>query len=378
MGWRQGGNLGVSGHPGCSGGAALATEGRLRPGYPCGYIHLVTCRVAVVGAGDWGANLIRTFHRPPASRVVSVVDLDDERLAGVRERWPGLVVHRDIDAALDERLDAVLVATPASTHYELASRALEAGKHVLVEKPVATSSREASDLCSLAETRHLVLMVGHVFLYNAGVQFVKQQVADDHLGRILYLAMTRTNLGPVRTDVNASWDLASHDISIASYWLDASPLSVIAASRGWINPGVEDVVFATLHYPDDVVAHIHASWLRPQKNREITVVGERRTLIFDDLNHTEPVRIYDAGIVDVPPMSRLTRPTVRAGQVIAPRLAMHEPLLAESDHFLACVRERRQPLTSGHLGLAVVRVLEAIDRSMANGGREEAVTSDGV
>lgn len=316
-------------------------------------------------------NLIRTFDRPPTSQVASVVDLDDERLAGVRERWPDVALHRDIDAVLGEPLDAVVVATPPSTHYALARRALEARKHVLVEKPIATSSREASDLCSLAEANRLVLMVGHVFLYNAGVRLVKQQVEDDHLGRILYLTMTRINPGPVETDVSASWELASHDVSIANYWLDASPLSVSAASGGWINPGIEDVVFATLRYPDGVVAHVHVSWLSPLKNRDITVVGERRMLIFDDLNRSEPVRIYDAGI-DVPSTRGITRSTV--GPVFAPGVATHEPLLEQSDHFLACIRERRQPLTSGHQGLAVVRVLEAIERSLANGGGEQPVT----
>jgi predicted dehydrogenase len=338
----------------------------------------VSYRVAVVGAGEWGLNLIRTFHRPPASHVAWVVDLDDERLAGVRERWPDVAVHQDIDAVLDECLDAVVVATPSSTHYAFARRALEAGRHVFVEKPITTSSREAGELCSIAEARHLVLMVGHVFLYNAGIQFVKHQLADDCLGRILYLAMVRTNLGPVRTDVNASWDLASHDISIANYWLDASPLSVTAASGGWINADIEDVVFATLHYPDGVIAHIHASWLSPLKNRDITVVGEHRMLIFDDLNLSEPVRIYDAAIADALSGPSLTRSTVRTGPVSAPGVALQEPLLAEADHFLACIREGRQPLTSGRQGLGVVRVLEAIDRSLANGGREEPVISDFV
>ena len=255
------------------------------------------------------------------------------------------------------RVDGVVIATPTSTHYRFAKAALERGKHVLVEKPIATAVREGAELCALAAARGRVLMIGHVFLFNAGIQRVKQYLDAGELGRIYYVAMVRTNLGPIRVDVDAAWDLASHDVSVVNYWLEGEPVTVAAVGGTWINPGVADAVFATLRYPDDVLVNLHVSWLNPRKARDITVVGEKRMLTFDDMNLTEPIRVYDKRVTD----DRTTvgyvdsfasfRASIREGEIVIPRVVLGEPLRAECEHFLDCV--------------------EAIERSARNGGREE-------
>jgi len=338
-------------------------------------------RIAVVGAGHWGPNLIRNFHEHAQSEVVRVVDRDEERLAEVRARFPGVVTGTDADVAFsDPNVDAVVIATPTSTHYALVKASLRAGKHVLVEKPIATSPAEAEELCALAEREWRVLLVSHVFLYNAAIARIRAYLQEGLLGRIYYISMVRTNLGPIRVDVNAAWDLAAHDVSIANWWLDAEPVAASAVGGVWINPGIEDAMFATLRYPGGVLVNLHASWLSPRKSRDITVVGETKMLTFDDMNVAEPVRIYDKQVTPLrtrPPFVdtfATFRASVRDGEVTVPTIAMGEPLRAECDHFLDCIATGKEPLTSGRQGAAVVRVLEAIERSAKAGGAEQAVS----
>jgi predicted dehydrogenase len=340
----------------------------------------IVIRIAVVGAGHWGPNLIRNFHNPPRSEVVQVVDQNEARLRQVVERYEGIATSVDVESAIaDERVDALVVATPTSTHYGIVRAALEAGKHVLVEKPITTSSAEGDDLAKVAAERGLTLMVGHVFVYNGGVRKVKEYLEADELGEIFYISMVRTNLGPIRVDVNAAWDLAAHDISIANYWLESVPMAASAVGGSWINAGVEDAVFATLRYPNGVLVNLHSSWLNPRKSRDITLVGHRRMLTLDDMNLTEPIRIYDKGVTDetFTPTFIDTfasfRAGLREGSITIPRVGLGEPLRVECDHFLDCVVGGGRPETGAPEGVAVVRVLEAIERSTHNGGREEAV-----
>ena len=334
-------------------------------------------RVAVVGAGHWGPNLVRNFVDPPRSEVAVVVDVDAARLARVAARFPGVPTATTFDAALAPGIDAVVVATPTSTHFPLARAALRAGKHVLVEKPLATSARDADELVALADATGLVLMVGHVFLFNAAVRRVKQSLERDELGRLLYVSMVRTNLGPIRTDVDAAWDLVAHDVSILRWWLGADPVSATAIGGSFINPGIDDVVFATLRFPGGVLANVHASWLSPRKARDVTVVGERRMLTFDDMNLNEPIRIYDKTVespsTEVVDTFAAFRASVRDGDIVIPKVAGGEPLKTECDHFVACVAGRTRPLADGRLGAAVVRALEAISRSARARGAEVAV-----
>jgi len=339
-------------------------------------------RVAVVGAGHWGPNLITNFHQVDRgeagrSRVVWVTDTDARRLRVVRERFPDVATCDTAQRALsDPQVDAVVVATPTTTHYALARAALEAGKHVLVEKPIADSVEKAEALCELAAASGRVLMVGHVFLFNPAARFVKRCIETRELGRIYYLSMVRTNLGPIRVDVNAAWDLAAHDISLANYWLGAEPLSVSALGGSWINAGVEDAIFATLRYPDDVLVNVHASWLNPRKTRDITVVGDKRMLTFDDMAVASPVRIFDkqvreeSGRVLFIDTYETFRTAIREGKVSEPEIEQSAPLRNECEHFLDCVLEGRRPESGGVEGLAVVRALDAIDRSLAQAGRE--------
>jgi predicted dehydrogenase len=338
--------------------------------------------IAVVGAGHWGPNLIRNFHSHDRSEVRVVCEADATRLAQVSARFPDVAVTTDFEEALRHPgVDAVVIATPTGTHSALAGAALAAGRHVLVEKPLAARAEEGRVLCEAAEAAGLVLMVGHVFLYNAAVRQVRRYLEGGELGRLYYLSMTRTNLGPIRMDVDAAWDLAAHDVSIANWWLGGPPRWASARGGSWINAGIEDAVFATLGYPDDVLVHLQVSWLNPRKTRDITVVGERRMLTFDDMNLSEPIRIYDKGVTDEVTSPGFVdtfasfRASVREGDITIPKVVMGEPLKTECDHFLDCVEHNKAPLTGGRDGLAVVDTLEAIERSVAAGGREEPVIS---
>jgi len=335
-------------------------------------------RVAVIGAGHWGPNLIRNFHNGQASTVLWIVDRDAARLAEVQARFPDVQVTEEPARAFsDPAVDAVVIATPTITHFTLAQEALQCGKHVLVEKPLATESRQGTQLFQIAASHQLILMVGHVFLYNPAVRKVKEYLGAVHLGRVYYVSMVRTNLGPIRLDVNAAWDLAAHDLSIVNYWLDAGPLSVSAIGGSWINDGIEDAIFATLRYPQDVLVNLHCSWLNPRKSRDITVVGEKRMLTFDDTNLNEPLRIYEKQVTDVPTRATYIdsfasfHASVRQGDITVPKVPVGEPLAAQCAHFLECIVSGKQPFTGAPEGIAVVRALEAMQRSIRAGGRKE-------
>lgn len=300
-----------------------------------------------------------------------VCDLSEERLALVRRNIPSVAKFTtDAHACItDPAADAVVIATPVHTHFQLAREALEAGKHVFVEKPLCQSAQEAEVLIGLAEERRRHLCVGHVFLFNNGIRAVRNLIRSGELGRIHYLSSTRVNLGPFRRDVNALWDLASHDISIFNYWLDGEPIAVTAHGGSYLNPEVEDVVMATFTYPHRVLASVHASWLHPRKVREIVVVGERKMAVWDDMNLSEPVRVYDKSVnVERDPLYSDSfgsfRMQIRNGDVLIPYVAGPEPLAAECEHFLNCVAGKARPINSGEVGLSVIRALEAADRSM--------------
>ena len=337
-------------------------------------------RVAVIGAGQWGPNLIRNFHNKQTSEVVWIIDHDAARLDEVHTRFPDVQASEDPEQALrDPSVDAVVVATPTSTHYALAKEALEQRKHALVEKPLTTQLKQGLELVELAAYQRLTLMVGHVFVYNPAVRKVKEYLDAGYLGKVYYVSMVRTNLGPIRLDVNAAWDLAAHDLSIVNYWLDAEPLSVSAIGGTWINQGIEDAVFATLRYPQGALVNLHASWLNSRKARDITVVGERRMLTFDDMNINEPLHIYDKQVTDL-----RTRPiyvdsfasfraSIRKGDITVPKVPVGEPLATQCAHFLECIVTGERPFTGAPEGIAVVRALEAMQRSIRARGREEQV-----
>jgi predicted dehydrogenase len=324
-----------------------------------------------IGLGHWGPNLVRAFANSQRATVGIVCDLSPSRLATVQRNISTSIrtTTNPLVAATDPAADAVVIATPTNMHYTLAKTALEAGKHVLVEKPLAGSVEDAEALVALAKKHGRLLAVGHVFLFNNGIRAVKNLIARGDLGCVRYIFSTRTNLGPFRTDVNALWDLGSHDVSIFNYWLDAEPRLATACGTSYLTPGVEDVVVANFTYPRQVQACVHASWLNPQKVREITVVGERQMIVWNDMDLNEPVRIYhksvdverDPGYVDSFGAFRML---VRSGDVVIPKIDAGQPLDAECQHFLDCLEGKATPINDGLVGLQAVRALAAAEQSM--------------
>ena len=329
--------------------------------------------VNFIGLGHWGPNLVRAFLNSQRAGVGTVCDLSEARLATVRRNISASIRCSDDPqaTAADSAADAVAIATPTDTHYALTKAALLAGKHVLVEKPLAARLDEAEELVALAERQQRILAVGHVFLFNNGIRAVKTLIERGDLGNIRYIFASRTNLGPFRSDVNALWDLGSHDVSIFNYWLDAEPLQVTACGTSYLNPNVEDVVVANFAYPNQVQACVHASWLNPQKVREITVVGERQMVVWNDMDLNEPVRIYHKSVdVERGPgyadSFGAFRMLVRSGDVVIPKIDAAQPLDAECRHFLDCIEGKTKPLNGGDIGLHVVAALEAAQQSMRN------------
>jgi len=328
-------------------------------------------RTALVGTGYWGPNLANAIERTGKAVVEWLCDANPKNLSALARRYPHAKATTDIGEIMhDARVDAVLIATPTATHYELGRQALETGKHVLIEKPLATRSREAAELVRLAQERELVLMVGHVFEYNAAIRAVDELIKSGELGEIYYMSFERTNLGPVRTDVGALWDLASHDASIMCDFMSAAPVSVTAKGQSYLNPGIDDVVFATFNFDGGIAAHVHASWLNPSKVRQVTVVGSKKMVTCDDLDLRYPVRLYDKR-VSLPAVAEITGTflqhktlVVDSGATI-PVIQTKEPLLSEVDDFFECILSGGKPRADGLIGWRVVRVMEAAAESIA-------------
>lgn len=336
--------------------------------------------IAVIGCGYWGMNYVRIFNELAESRVLAVCDQSLDRLNEVSRRFPGAYLTTQADDAASYRgVDAVVVCTEATTHFAVTRRLLLAGKHVLVEKPLTTSAAEADKLIDLAESNSAILMVGHTFVFNAAVRKVKEYIQNDG-GRVYYVYARRTNLGPIRRDVNALWDLAPHDIAIFNYLLDSTPLWVSAVGGKVLRNCREDVGFVSLGYPDNVLAHVHVSWADPDKAREVVVVKSDKRIVFNDLNGVEQVRVFEKGVspVEQEPLNYGEfRFEIRDGDIISPRIEPVEPLKNQCRHFLECVREGKRPITSGVEGRDVVRVLEAVNRSIECQGLQVELESKG-
>lgn len=326
-------------------------------------------KIAVFGAGRWGPNLIRNFHTNGRSTVVAVVDQDQKRLDLIKSRYPEIKTFLSVSDLLENSdFDTAAVCTPTDTHYELTKELLENDKHVFVEKPLATKVEHCQELVEIARKKQRTLFVGHVFVYNAGIQAVKKYIDDNSLGKILYFHINRTNLGPVRTDVNALWDLAPHDLSILQYWLGEAPSSVTAMGACFLNAPIEDAVFATYRFKNNIFANVHVSWLNPKKVREIVVVGENKMLIWDDMNISNPVHIYDKKIEykseDLADTFLGFRNSIHEGDTLIPKIKLNEPLAAECEAFLDAIENPNQSLSSGEHGTGVVAALTATQTSM--------------
>jgi len=337
--------------------------------------------VGVIGCGHWGPNHVRVFSELERSIVVACADPSRTRLDRVRQRFPNVSCTTDCEELLrDDAVDAVVIATPTHTHGSIVRRALEAGKHVLAEKPLCLTAAEGYELAASAKRADRVLMIGHVFLFNNGIMRLREMIAEGTLGRVHYLDAVRTNLGPVRGDVNALFDLGTHDISIFNYLLDAKPESVSATGSRISQDHQEDVCFATLRYSSGAVAHLHVSWLNPRKVRTLTVVGAQRMAHWDDIDPSDTLRLYDKGFDEPPSYDTFGefQYMLRSGDVHVPTVGRSEPLLNQAKAFVASVLDGA-PLRSGTAeAIAVVETLEAATLSMANGGHSVSMPRDGT
>jgi predicted dehydrogenase len=339
--------------------AATAEHRAARPPQPL--------RVAVIGCGYWGPNLLRNFHSFDGTCVAAACDADPGRLRRVGVICPGVHTTTSFEEVLEcDDVDAVAIATPVRTHARLARAALEAGKHVLVEKPLADSVADAEKLTRLADERNLVLMVDHTFVYSQPVQRIKQLIDSGELGRIYYIDSVRINLGLIQNDINVLWDLAPHDLSIVDYLLGRTPHSVSAIGSCHTGSGLEDVAYLNLDFGDELIASFHVNWLSPVKIRHMIIGGSRKSLVYDHLNPVEPIKVYDRGVSvsDSPEARHGLLISYRTGDVWSPHVEQTEPLASVVRHFAECVREGRAPLSDGRAGLRIARVLEAAAGSM--------------
>ena len=324
-------------------------------------------RVAIIGAGYWGPNLVRNFNEAPGAEPVAVADLSDERLAAIKKRFPAVRTTRDHrELFADKTIDAVCIVTPISTHRALAEEALAAGKHVFVEKPLAGTAADAEAIVRAAERAGRTLMVGHTFVYNPAVTAVRGLLERGELGTVQYIDSQRVNLGLHQFDFNVLWDLGPHDVSISLYWLGEEPEWVQCIGACFVQPEIEDVVFLTMGFPSGALAQAHLSWLAPSKLRRMAVIGSKKMAVYDDTEAAERVKVYDHGVESL--SSEELRRSYRAGDIHSPRLAITEALQLEVRHFIECVREGKRPRSDGEAGLQVVRVLEAGMRSLRQQG----------
>ena len=329
-------------------------------------------RIGIIGYGYWGPNLVRNFADVPDAQVVAVSDLRSERLAQVRKRYPTIETMTDCAALLaNPQVDAVAVATPVSTHFDLGMQALRAGKHVLIEKPLAATSDQVLQLIEESTRRKLVLMVDHTFVYTSAVRKIQEMVASNALGQIYYYDSVRVNLGLFQHDVNVIWDLAVHDLSIMNYVLPSRPVAVSATGMSHVRGKPENVAYLTLFFDGDLIAHIHVNWLAPVKVRQTLIGGARRMIVYDDLEPSEKIKVYDKGITVNNGGENAYQMLIgyRTGDMWSPHLDVTEALRVEAAHFVRSIEDREPVLTDGEAGLRVVEILEAATASIAEKGR---------
>jgi len=330
----------------------------------------MSLKIGIVGYGYWGPNLVRNFNRTDGCDVMAVCDRSEERLAQASGLYPGVKTYRDYDEFLECGLDAVAVATPVASHYPLAMRALEAGKHILIEKPMAESSKQAETLIIEAEKRGLTLMVDHTFVYTGAVRKIHDLYTKGELGEIQYFDSTRMNLGLYQHDVDVIWDLAVHDLSILDFIIGEAPTSVSAVGTSHVPGMPEDMAYLSVFYKSGAMAHIGVNWLSPVKVRRTVIGGTKKMIVWDDLEPSEKIKVYDTGVTVTDDPEKIYDMIVgyRVGDMWAPQVPMLEALAIEAEHFIECINSKSTPITSGGIGLRVVRILEAASLSMKNRG----------
>lgn len=339
-------------------------------------VSVRTLNIGVIGYGYWGPNLTRNFSEIPMSELVAIADLKDDRLQRAKNLYANVITTNDYTELFDLALDAVIISTPPITHYPIAKDCLEHGLHVLVEKPITLNSQHAKELIELADSRGLILMVGHTFEYNSAVIALKEYIDSGELGEIHYLDAARLNLGLFQNDSNVLWDLAPHDISILLYLLGEKPVTVSAQGMPCVYDDIYDVAYLNLIFPNNIPANIHVSWLDPCKVRRVTVVGSKKMIVYNDMESEQKLKIFDKG-VDAPVYTNggfdEFQFNYRSGDIVIPKIQMAEPLRKECQHFLDCIINNEIPCSSGEVGWNVIKILEAAERSMSNGSTHEVI-----
>lgn len=326
-------------------------------------------KIGIIGVGYWGPNLVRNFSRIADASVSYICDLNEKNIENVSYLVPAAKKTTSIDEVLESDVDAVVIASPAVTHYEIAMKAFQAGKHVFVEKPLALQVEQGEEMVKTSEEKDLVLMVGHLMLYHPAVNYLKEVVRSGALGDILYLYSQRLNLGRLRKDENVVWSLAPHDISMIFYLKESKPVKVSCIGGDYLRDGIEDVAFVNILFEDGSLAHVHVSWLDPHKTRKLTIVGSKKMAVFDDMESAEKVKIFDKGVTFAPQVAQYGEEiSLRFGDIVIPYFKMQEPLYLECQHFVECVLQKKRPISDGRNGLEVLKVLEACDRSLEAGG----------
>jgi predicted dehydrogenase len=338
-------------------------------------------RLGIIGYGYWGPNLVRNFVEAHGSKVIAVSDFRQERLALVKARYPNIkTTTAPRDLFIDPTIDAIVIATPVSTHFNLAMQALQAGKHVLVEKPMAISSEESNRLIEEAEHCNRILMVDHTFVYTGAVRKMRELVEENKLGDIYYYDSVRVNLGLFQHDVNVIWDLAVHDLSIMDYVLGVFPIAVSATGMNHLPGQPENIAYVTLFFEGNLIAHLHVNWLSPVKVRRTLIGGSQKMIVYDDLDPSERIKVYDKGITFNQSPESIYKMLIgyRTGDMWAPQLDMAEALQVEALHFLRCIEQGEKPITDGKAGLRVVRILEAATQSMIEWGQPVKFDMKGI
>lgn len=321
--------------------------------------------IAIVGLGGWGRNHLRTFANLQDCRIKYIYDLSPQAIEAQLSAWPALRAAISLEEILvDPEVRAVVIATSARSHYEIARQALLAGKDVFIEKPMTLEVAESEELCRMAEERGLLIQVGHLMIFHPAVRYLKEIIDRGDLGDLYYIYCQRLNLGVVRSDENALWSLAPHDLSMANFIFGDEPVALKAVGGTYLQKKIEDVIFMTLTYPDGRLAHVHVSWLDPRKVRQLTIVGSKKMAVFDDMEAAEKVRIYDKGVSRMEYENFGELLSIRTGDIHIPSIPNAEPLKLQAQHFLECIRSRRRPLACGADGLAVVRMLSAAGREL--------------
>ncbi|MBD3169002.1 MAG: hypothetical protein GF307_05930 [candidate division Zixibacteria bacterium] len=332
-------------------------------------------RIGQIGLGAWGKNLLRNFYTLGGCELIIAADVNDKAIEKLKPGYPNVEFTTDIDSVLNAgKIDAVVIATPPKDHYELAVKAIEAGLDVFVEKPLVLNVRHGEELLKLAEEKKKIIMVGHIMEYHPATEYLKGIIDKGELGRVYYLYSSRVNLGKVRDIENSLWSFAPHDISMINYLIGEKPTKVSADGQWYLQEGIEDVAFMTMHYPGKTMAHVHVSWLDPHKDRKLTIVGSDKMAVFNDTEPAEKIRIFDKSVQISQDYNTYGEYlSLRTGDIVIPKIPVGEPLKAECEHFVNCVENRLQPRSDGNDGLAVLKILDAAQKSLELGGQPQTI-----